>query len=274
MHKKPYVIVLGNEKGGTGKSTTAMHVVASLLHMGFKVASIDIDARQGTLSRYFDNRRNYIDRTKIKLPISEHFRLTRSDDDSSKKAHEEDKVKFEDLMSSLKDYDFIVIDTPGHDLYLSRLAHSYADTLITPLNDSFVDLDVLVQLNSESMSMEKPSIYADWVWEQKKHRAVRDRGSIDWIVLRNRLSSINAHNKQRMETVLSTLSKRLAFRTTKGFSERVIFRELFLQGLTLLDLKAVGMPMQISHVAARHELRDLMSFLNLPTIENRVAEKF
>ena len=124
------------------------------------------------------------------------------------------------------------------------------------------------------MEMEKPSIYADWVWEQKKHRAMRDRGSIDWIVLRNRLSSIHAHNKQRMEDVLTQMSKRLAFRLVPGFSERVIFKELFLQGLTLLDLADIGRPMQLSHVSARQELRDLMNTINLRPLQKKVAEAF
>ena len=274
MTNKPYVIVLGNEKGGTGKSTTAMHLVTALLRLGYQVGTIDIDARQGTLSRYIDNRKHYVETNKVDLPLPQHYRLTRSTEDSTKTAEDQDKANFEKTYQDLGSKDFIVIDTPGHDLFLSRLAHSYADTLITPLNDSFIDLDVLVHLKSDSMEMERPSIYADWVWEQKKHRAMRDRGSIDWIVLRNRLSSIHAHNKQRMETVLSQMSKRLAFRLVPGFSERVIFRELFLQGLTLLDLTDVGRPMQLSHVAARQELRDLMNTINLPPLQKKVAEAF
>ncbi len=274
MTNKPYVIVLGNEKGGTGKSTTAMHLVTALLRLGYQVGTIDIDARQGTLSRYIDNRKHYVETNKVDLPLPQHYRLTRSTEDSTKTAEDQDKANFEKTYQDLSGKDFIVIDTPGHDLYLSRLAHSYADTLITPLNDSFIDLDVLVHLKSDSMEMERPSIYADWVWEQKKHRAMRDRGSIDWIVLRNRLSSIHAHNKQRMETVLSQMSKRLAFRLVPGFSERVIFRELFLQGLTLLDLADIGRPMQLSHVAARQELRDLMNTINLPPLQKKVAEAF
>jgi len=274
MTNKPYVIVLGNEKGGTGKSTTAMHLVTALLRLGYKVGTIDIDARQGTLSRYIDNRKHYAETNKVDLLLPEHYRLTRSAEDSTKTAQEQDKANFEKNHQDLGNKEFIVIDTPGHDFYLSRLAHSYADTLITPLNDSFIDLDVMVHLKSDSMEMEKPSIYADWVWEQKKHRAMRDRGSIDWIVLRNRLSSIHAHNKQRMEDVLTQMSKRLAFRLVPGFSERVIFKELFLQGLTLLDLADIGRPMQLSHVSARQELRDLMNTINLRPLQKKVAEAF
>lgn len=272
MSKKPYVIVLGNEKGGTGKSTTAMHVMTALLRLGYKVGSIDIDARQGTLSRYLENRKTFAENYDIDLPMPEHVRLRRSQADSVQTAEAEDKVAFEKAIGELKGCDFVVIDTPGHDLYLSRLAHSYADTLITPLNDSFVDLDVLAHLKSDSLELDRPSIYADWVWEQKKHRAVRDRGSINWIVLRNRLSHIHAHNKEKMEQVLKSLSKRLAFQEVSGFSERVIFRELFLSGLTLLDLQDVGRPLSLSHVAAKQELRNLMNQIQFPELEKKVQE--
>jgi chromosome partitioning protein len=270
MSKKPYVIVLGNEKGGTGKSTTAMHVMTALLRLGYRVGSIDIDARQGTLSRYIENRKNFSKHYDIELPMPEHFRLERSKADSVKIAEEEDRAAFEKVFADLQGCDFVVIDTPGHDIYLSRLAHSYADTLITPLNDSFIDLDVLAHLKADSLELDRPSIYADWVWEQKKNRAVRDRGSIDWIVLRNRLSHIHANNKEKMETVLNTLSKRLAFRQVPGFSERVIFRELFLSGLTLLDLQDVGRPLTLSHVAAKQELRNLMNHIKFPTLDEKI----
>lgn len=272
MSKRPYIIVLGNEKGGTGKSTTAMHVMTALLRLGYTVGSMDIDARQGTLSRYLENRKTFAKNYDIDLPMPIHCRLERSKDDSTKTAEGEDRKTFEEAFTRLNHTDFIVIDTPGHDLYLSRLAHSYADTLITPLNDSFIDLDVLAHLKPDSLELEKPSIYADWVWEEKKNRAVRDRGSIDWIVLRNRLSHIHATNKEKMENVLNTLSKRLAFRQVPGFSERVIFRELFLSGLTLLDLQDVGRPLTLSHVAAKQELRNLMNHIKVATLEEKVKK--
>lgn len=273
-HKKPYIIVLGNEKGGSGKSTTAMHVIVALLDLGFKVASIDIDARQGTLTRYLENRLHYIKTHQAKLRISDHHSLFKSEEDSVEKAHKEDEKNFSALLEKLKDNDFIVIDTPGSDLYLSHLAHSYADTIITPLNDSFVDLDVMVHLKPDSLDLDKPSIYANRIWEQKKTKAMRDRGSIDWIVLRNRLSNIHSSNKQKMEEVLTTLSKRLAFRCVPGFSERVIFREMFLSGLTLLDLKTLGMPLQFSHIAAKQELRNLIEAISLPVLKEKVKVSF
>ena len=274
-NKTPYIIVLGNEKGGTGKSTTAMHLIVSLLRAGFKVGALDIDARQGTLSRYLENRartaqeKNFDAAT---LPLPEHRALFSSDNINQEKAQEEDTLKLKEAIDSLKNNDFIVMDTPGHNLYLSRIAHSYADTLITPLNDSFVDLDVIAHVSPNDFSIQKPSLYAEWVWEQKKNRAVRDRASIDWIVLRNRLTNIYAKNKENMEMVLNALSKRIGFRLVTGFGERVIFRELFLSGLTLLDLKETGENLSISHVAARQELRALLQAINFPTLQERLSK--
>lgn len=272
---KPYVIVLGNEKGGTGKSTTAMHLIVGLLRSGFSVGAIDVDARQGTLSRYLENRARTALEKKLSekvFPVPQFRAVHASQNPAQGEAQEEDRKNLESALEGFQDKDFIVIDTPGHDLYLSRLAHSYADTLITPLNDSFVDLDVIAQVAPESLDIVKPSLYAEWVWEQKKNRALRDRTSIDWIVLRNRLTNIYAKNKENMELVLSALSKRIGFRLVPGFGERVIFREFFLSGLTLLDLKEVGQSLNISHVAARQELRALLKAINLPALQERVGE--
>lgn len=262
--QKPYIIVLGNEKGGTGKSTVSMHIIVNLLREGYSVGSIDVDARQGTLTRYIENRRARKEKTEENLLLPEHIPVFRSKLESVPAAETEETATFSEALGRLNGYDFIVVDTPGSDTYLSRLAHSYADTLITPLNDSFIDLDMLVRVNSESLDILRPSTYSEMVWEQKKHRAMRDNGSIDWIVLRNRLSSINSRNKEEMERVLTALAKRIGFRLVAGFGERVIFRELFLNGLTLLDMKETNTAMTLSHVAAKQELSSLMGMIQLP----------
>lgn len=271
MTKKPYIIVLGNEKGGTGKSTVSMHVIVSLLRMGFSVGTIDVDARQGTLSRYLDNRKETSDKMDKPLPLSHHIPLLPSQHSLREEAIKEDQGNLEKALSQLSSNRFILIDTPGSDSPLSRAAHSVADTLITPLNDSFIDLDMLVRLKSDTMDILRPSIYAEMVWEQKKQRAIRDHGSIEWIVLRNRLSSINAKNKEQMEEIMKVLSKRIGFRYIPGFGERVIFRELFLSGLTVLDLEDYKMSMTLSHVSARQELRNLIQMIQLPDVERLAA---
>jgi chromosome partitioning protein len=271
MSLKPHVIVLGNEKGGTGKSTTAMHIITSLLDMGYKVGSLDVDARQGTLSRYCANRENFKKEQLFDLPLSDHKAIYKSTLPNSDAAKQEDESHLDQAIQERSQCDFIVIDTPGNDTYLARYAHSFADTLITPMNDSFIDLDVLSNINSETLEVTRPSIYAEWVWEQKKQRAVRDKGSIDWIVLRNRLANIHSKNKEKMDLVLQKLSKRLAFRLLEGFSERVIFKELFPKGLTLVDLKHTNQPLSLSHISARQELRSLMKEIRFSPLQEKLA---
>lgn len=272
--KQAYVIVLGNEKGGTGKSTTAMHITAALLNLGYKVGCIDVDARQATFARYIENRKKYVETKKLQIALPEVKAVKRSSLENVKEAEAEDRKNFDDAIVDFQANDFIVVDTAGNDTYLSRYAHSYADTLITPLNDSFIDIDVIAHVNPQTNEMLKPSIYAEWVWEQKQQRAIKKKPAMDWIVLRNRLSNLRSKNKAQVSTILNNLSKRLAFRQIPGFSERVIFRELFHQGLTLLDKEALGSSLSISHVAARQELRNLMEAIRLPALQEKVTSGF
>ena len=271
MAQKPYIIVLGNEKGGTGKSTVSMHIITNLLRMGFSVGSIDVDARQGTLTRYLENRKFTSDKMEKPLPLPHHIPLMLSQQSIKEEAIKEDQHNLEEAIAQLSSHSFILIDTPGSDSSLSRAAHAFADTLITPLNDSFIDLDMLVRLKSDTLDIIRPSIYAEMVWEQKKRRAIRDQGSIEWFVLRNRLSSINARNKEQMEDVIQALAKRIGFHYVQGFGERVIFRELFLAGLTVLDLEDCKIPITLSHVSAKQELRNLIQMLKLPEIKRLAA---
>ncbi|MBM3524101.1 MAG: ATPase [Alphaproteobacteria bacterium] len=263
--KRPRVIVLGNEKGGSGKSTAAMHLIVGLLHAGRRVGSMDVDSRQATLSRYIDNRRATIATKGVGLPMPDHRRVDLSRQ-RGEAADAEERERFETAIADLAGrHEVVVIDTPGSDTFLSRLAHSHADTIVTPMNDSFVDLDLIAKVDPDTLKVAKPSLYAEMVWEQRKQRALRDRSSIDWIVMRNRLASIEARNKRAVGQVLEQLARRIGFRLAPGFGDRVIFRELFLQGLTLLDLsqKGLGVAMSMSHVAARQEVRDLLKAVGM-----------
>ncbi|MBL8697733.1 MAG: ATPase [Alphaproteobacteria bacterium] len=263
--KRPRVIVLGNEKGGSGKSTAAMHLIVGLLHAGRRVGSMDVDSRQATLSRYLDNRRATIAGKGVTLPMPDHRRVDLSAQ-RGEAADADERVRFEAALAELSaQHEVVVIDTPGSDTFLSRLAHSHADTIVTPMNDSFVDMDLIAKVDPDTLKVLKPSLYAVMVWEQRKQRALRDRSSIDWIVMRNRLASIEARNKRAVGQVLEQLSRRIGFRLAPGFGDRVIFRELFLQGLTLLDLgqKGLGVAMSMSHVAARQEVRDLLKAVGM-----------
>lgn len=265
MPDKPHIIVLGNEKGGSGKSTTAMHLIVALLHEGHRVGSIDLDARQGSLTRYVENRRATAAGMLVPLPLSEHRAIERSPLDSQAEAGADEAERLAAALAELADCRYVVIDTPGSDTSLSRLGHSLADTLITPLNDSFLDLDLLGRVDQDGVKILKLSVYSEMVWEQRKVRAMRRGRPIDWIVMRNRLSSLDARNKRDIGQLLGQLAKRIGFRIAPGFTERVIFRELFPRGLTLLDLsrKDTGVAWRMSHVAARQEVRALLEAVGL-----------
>ena len=246
-------IVFANEKGGTGKSTTAVHVAIALAAAGHRVAALDLDPRQKTLSRYLENRAATMRRRSIELPMVRHAVLT-----LLTSAGIEQEVARLGL-----GMDYLVIDTPGRDDPLGRAAIALADTLVTPINDSFVDLDLIGQVDAETFRVKKPSFYAELIWDLRKVRAKTDGGQVDWVVLRNRLQHLDAHNMRRVGAALTELSKRVGFRVIPGLGERVIYRELFPKGLTLLDMSEMP-SVGLSHIAARQELREMIAGLSLP----------
>lgn len=264
--QKTHIIVVGNEKGGSGKSTSAMHIVISILERGYSVAIIDLDARQKSVARYIENRQAYADQHNLKLTMPDIHVLEGAKGGTVEEIEQQDEASFSALLDDLKaKSDYILIDCPGSDSNLSRCAHISADTLITPVNDSFVDIDLLAKVNPDTYKVENLSLYSEMVWEARKRRAMKDRGTIDWVVMRNRISSLNSKNTQRVHDVLTQLQKRVAFRYVPGFGERVIYRELFPKGLTLVDFKNnTTEKMTMSHVAARQEIRRLMDELKLP----------
>ena len=251
---QPHFIVFANEKGGTGKSTTAVHTAVALASAGRSVAAIDLDARQRTLARYLENRQETERRRSIRLATPRFETI-----DSADPAVIENRI---DSLS--REVEFIIIDTPGRDDPLARASIARSDTLVTPINDSFVDLDLIGQVDPDNYKVQRPSFYAELVWQARKLRAMRDGGTVDWVVLRNRLQHLEARNMRRVAAALAELSKRVGFRVIPGLSERVIYRELFPKGLTLLDLGAIGEDAGLAHVAARGELRELIAGLQLP----------
>jgi chromosome partitioning protein len=261
------VIVVGNEKGGAGKSTIAVHLATALLYGGAKVALLDLDLRQCTSMRFFENRAAWIAGNNVTLPQPLQFRLS-EDDIALAAGSEADQVaKFEAAFVAARETaDFVLIDTPGGDTAISRMAHGLADLIVTPMNDSFVDFDMLGHVDPVTMELQKPSLYSLTVWEARKARALSgQRQALDWVVLRNRLATTEARNRKRVEDRLTALSKRVGFRMGPGLRDRVIYRELFPFGLTIADLSPQVRPVPVSlqHLAARQELRALMHSLGL-----------
>lgn len=269
--KTAHIIVLANEKGGSGKTTTAMHVIVALLQAGQKVAAIDIDSRQLSLSRYIENRRAWSKKSKLGLHLPELHSIARANGRSLDENEAEEFARFANAVSSIEQHnDFVVVDTPATDSYLMRLAHAMADTLITPLNDSFVDMDVLGRIDAESFEITATSHYAEVVREARRQRRMVDQDEADWIVMRNRVGQLDTRNGRNFADGLNDLSKRLNFRHAVGFGERVVYRELFPRGLTALDVldeKTLGSKPNMSHLAARYEVRALIDTLLLPINE-------
>ena len=269
--KTAHIIVLANEKGGSGKTTTAMHLIVALLQAGQKVAAIDVDSRQLSLSRYIENRHAWSKKSKLNLPLPELHSIARANGRSIDENEAEEFARFAAAISAVEQQsDFVVVDTPATDSYLMRLAHAMADTLITPLNDSFVDMDVLGRIDAESYEVTATSHYAEVVREARRQRRMVDQDATDWIVMRNRVGQLDTKNGRNFAEGLHDLSKRLNFRHAVGFGERVVYRELFPRGLTALDTldeKTLGAKPNMSHLTARYEVRALIDTLLLPINE-------
>ncbi|MEM9300679.1 MAG: division plane positioning ATPase MipZ [Pseudomonadota bacterium] len=266
----PHIIVFGNEKGGTGKSTLAMHVAVCLLERGSEVAVIDLDSRQRTVSRFLENRSRSNERYGRVLREPRNVTIARSKAADRKTQQAEEQGAMQQALDDYRgEVDFLIIDCPGAHTWLSQLAHALADTLVTPMNDSFIDLDLLGQVNPETWEVERLSHYAEMVWESRKFRSAGEQAPTDWVVTRNRLASLDSHNNQRVNAALTALRKRIMFRYVPGLSERVIYKELFPRGLTMMDVTRIPDfgKLSMAQVTARNEVRSLVAALQLPESE-------
>ncbi len=250
---QPHFIVFANEKGGTGKSTTAVHTAIALAATGHRVGALDLDSRQRTMTRYLENRDATTRRLGKDLPCAAYEVLEEHSEDGLAAA----------IARLAEQSDVIVVDTPGRDDAIARSAILRADTLVTPMNDSFVDLDLIGQVHPENYKVTKPSFYAELIWNSRTARAKQSGKTVDWVVLRNRLQHIDSHNLRRVGAALDELARRVGFRVIPGLGERVIYRELFPKGLTLIDLPQLG-EVGIAHVTARQELREMVAGLGIP----------
>ena len=263
-HFPPHVVVIGNQKGGSGKSTFAMHIIVALLKAGKRVASFDLDLNQQTLTRYLANRRDWDRDHERKLELPDYYPVKERDAygtahnlkqfiaqfKKDARAHKEDFIDSSTLshsadlrqfISQLREigradkHDFIVIDTPSGVQHLSLIAHGMADTLITPINDSFFDLDVLVAME-RSDSEPQLSAYANMVWRALEARRRVSGRATDWIIVRNRLETGESSNHRQVARVLEVVQRTLGFRIARGLLERPAYREFFAAGLTVFDL--------------------------------------
>ena len=268
--KSAYVVVIGNEKGGSGKSTLAIHIAVALMKAGQRVATIDLDSRQQSFTHYIQNRYAWRLRNGLNLEIPTHCFVTRSEGIRNDENEVAEFNGFIEKVSAAEyGHDFVVIDTPGSDGYLMRLAHSMADTLITPLNDSFVDFDVLGTVDPVTFELTRTSHYSEMVREARRARRNVDENAVDWVLVRNRVSSVNSRNKRHIVEGLNELGLQLGFRCATGLTERTIYREFFPRGLTALDVsETTGVKRSSrSHVLARQEVEALLTALRLPMDE-------
>ena len=266
--RSAHVIVVANEKGGTGKSTLSIHLTIALLKAGYRVASIDLDTRQRTLTRFLENRQSW------GRSVGRHVELpfhTSPDRGTSGSVAENEQREFADFAAAVTeaehDYEFLVIDTPASDSYLMRLAHSLADTLVSPINDSFIDVDVFSRVHHDRTQRGMVAQYAELVLEARRRRKQADAGIIDWVLVRNRVASIQSNNARQVAASLERLSSELKFRTAEGLHDRVIFRELFPIGLTALDAIEEATrtgTLTASQTTARQEVLGLVEALQLP----------
>jgi chromosome partitioning protein len=255
-----HVIVLGSHKDGVGKSTIAMHVVVALLNAGQRVATIDLDAQHQSLTRYIAHRRSAA-QSELRLPT--HFVST----GGSRLLVEDEGIEFFSIVDAVASigatHDALVIDTPASDSDLIQFVHSLADTLITPL-DGRLDADAQ---NAHAPLIADTQRYGEVVHGARARRSRADGKSIDWVVVRNRLSGAESRDPRPGAAALNELAARFGFRSVEGLAERAVYGELFERGLTVLDRldqATLGAPPNLAHVTAQREVAGLIAALALP----------
>ena len=248
-----HVIVFANEKGGVGKTTAAFHTAVALADAGASVFAIDLDPRQQSLARALENREGTARRLRITLPSPRYVVLQNQSDAGLR--HEIARLG--------NGCHYIIIDVAGRDSLVARHAITLADTLVTPVNPSFVDLDVLGQVDLMSSRIKSLGCFTRLVHDLTAQRAQCGKLSLDWVVMQNRVRRSGARNEQRVEDALKKISTKAGFRIGSGLTERVVYRELFPFGLTLFDLKWLP-DMGRAQPVARRELNDMMVGLKLP----------
>ena len=204
--RRAICIAIGNQKGGTGKSTTAVHLAVGLMSRGHRVGCIDLDGEQGTFSHYLANRRAFVEKAELDVPLPVCHRIEPSKAQERQTAESEDRSHLNEAFEAFADFDYLIVDTPGNQGHLSRLGHINADVLVTPLNDSFLDIDVLAEIDLDERRVLAPSAYAQMVMNENQQRIDRGWQPIDWVVMRNRLAQLDTRTSRDMRRLLDRLS--------------------------------------------------------------------
>jgi len=272
------IILLGGNKNGSGKTTIAIHIAISLLKLGFSVASVDLDERQQSLSRYIGNRREFSKQFGGELLFPEHFEVSMNADDDTGTDIDTNNENIGELanlfQNKLAHYDFVIVDTPSNNTNVSIAAHSYADILITPVNDSFDEVGLLGNMSSRDFSTIAPGTYSSMLLSQKLKKAERDGRSINWIIARNRFGSLGVLGKRNIGFMFNRLSRKLGFRVILGFDNHTVFEELFLDGLTLVDQDIFNKMCAASSIlSARQELRHFICALGIEKVVRALSRK-
>lgn len=248
-----HIIVFANEKGGVGKSTLAFHCAVALCDAGKAVTVVDLDQRQRTLAKAFASREGTARSLNIILPSPKHILLRNHS--SAQLCQEIARVG--------SDGSYIVIDLASHDSAMARRAIAYADTLVTPINSSFVDIDLLGRFDPVTMHLKEPGHFASLVMELREERARLGLPMTDWIVAKNRIRQSEKRQQVRIDKALQQLAPSLGFRIGDGFAERVAYRELLPFGLTHLDLKHIPHLARVQQPTGDEIVR-LIADLDLP----------
>jgi len=224
-----HVVVFANEKGGVGKSTLAFHCCVSLCDAGYDVTVVDLDRQQQTLARALTNRDATARSLDVDLPRPRYLVLE----------SQSGALLSQEIARVGSASDFVIIDVAGSDSAIARRAIALADTLVTPVNSSFVDIDLLGCFNPVTMQLKGEGHFTRLVNELRIERQARNLKPLDWVVMKNRVRSSERRQQSRIDQALDQLAETARFRLGIGLSERVAYRELFLFGLTHLDVKHI-----------------------------------
>jgi chromosome partitioning protein len=271
LRSAPHVIVVGSGKGGSGKTTLAMHVVVYLLKAGQRIGTLDLDSDQRGLTRYIENRERWARHRQVDLALPWHKYIGSARGERTDEIEARELAQLQEAIASMEaSCDFLVIDLPSHDNYLMGVAHLIADTVLTPLQDSFLDLGALGLVDPLTHEVTHAGHYAATVRAARRLRRQFDPAVVDWIVILNR-----SCDPPLVRSCVHDLALQIGFKEAGGCAERAAYRQLFALGLTAfdaLDEAALGTCPSESHLAAEREMRALMENLRLPVSQRGLRQ--